>query len=77
MFFRDLGAKGQQYAELYELVQHAGNVLPRLYLLCTGGLCVSWWGGVVHVGVWLACACQIPVHRLLGHAGGGAGCTSG
>jgi vacuolar protein sorting-associated protein 35 len=29
-FFADERAKGRPYAELYELVQHAGNVLPRL-----------------------------------------------
>lgn len=29
--------KGHRIAELYELVQHCGNVLPRLYLLVTVG----------------------------------------
>ena len=29
--------RGRQMLELYELVQHAGNVLPRLYLLLTVG----------------------------------------
>lgn len=29
-FFSDERSKGRTYAELYELVQHAGNVLPRL-----------------------------------------------
>lgn len=29
-FFGDERGKGRTYAELYELVQHAGNVLPRL-----------------------------------------------
>jgi hypothetical protein len=29
-FFADEHAKGRTYSELYELVQHAGNVLPRL-----------------------------------------------
>lgn len=29
--------KGNRIAELYELVQHCGNVLPRLYLLVTVG----------------------------------------
>jgi len=29
--------KGRAFDELYELVQHAGNVLPRLYLMCTVG----------------------------------------
>eukprot|EP01091_Cochliopodium_minus_P020388 TRINITY_DN8892_c0_g1_i1.p1 TRINITY_DN8892_c0_g1~~TRINITY_DN8892_c0_g1_i1.p1 ORF type:complete len:782 (-),score=256.05 TRINITY_DN8892_c0_g1_i1:69-2414(-) len=28
---------GKRIAELYELVQYAGNILPRLYLLCTVG----------------------------------------
>jgi hypothetical protein len=28
---------GKSYAELYELVQYAGNILPRLYLLITVG----------------------------------------
>ena len=30
MFFREESKKGRSYADLYELVQHAGNVLPRL-----------------------------------------------
>jgi hypothetical protein len=30
MFFADEHSKGRSYADLYELVQHAGNVLPRL-----------------------------------------------
>ncbi|KAK9803789.1 hypothetical protein WJX73_008689 [Symbiochloris irregularis] len=38
-FFRDETKKGRSYADLYELVQHAGNVLPRLYLLCMVGAC--------------------------------------
>jgi vacuolar protein sorting-associated protein 35 len=29
-FFSEEHTKGRGYAELYELVQHAGNVLPRL-----------------------------------------------
>ncbi len=29
-FFSDERSKGRTFAELYELVQHAGNVLPRL-----------------------------------------------
>jgi vacuolar protein sorting-associated protein 35 len=28
---------GKRMAELYELVQYAGNILPRLYLLVTVG----------------------------------------
>lgn len=28
---------GKRIAELYELVQYAGNILPRMYLLCTVG----------------------------------------
>eukprot|EP00959_Pyramimonas_sp_CCMP1952_P239164 4998012-Pyramimonas_sp.AAC.1 len=36
-FFRDLAKLGRSIAELYELVQHAGNILPRLYLLVTVG----------------------------------------
>lgn len=31
-FFREERRKGRSYADLYELVQHAGNVLPRLYV---------------------------------------------
>ena len=30
IFFREEKKKGRSYADLYELVQHAGNVLPRL-----------------------------------------------
>ncbi|CAD5167323.1 unnamed protein product [Musa acuminata subsp. malaccensis] len=38
MFFREETARGTiSVIELYELVQHAGNILPRLYLLCTVG----------------------------------------
>jgi vacuolar protein sorting-associated protein 35 len=37
MFFRDEAVKGRSQGELYDLVQHAGNIVPRLYLLCTGG----------------------------------------
>ncbi|KAG2444706.1 hypothetical protein HXX76_001450 [Chlamydomonas incerta] len=36
-FFADERGKGRAYAELYELVQHAGNVLPRLYLMVAVG----------------------------------------
>mmetsp|Transcript_6795 Transcript_6795/g.19089 ORF Transcript_6795/g.19089 Transcript_6795/m.19089 type:complete len:835 (-) Transcript_6795:174-2678(-) len=38
MAFSEAVATGQRtYPELYEMVQHAGNVLPRLYLMCTVG----------------------------------------
>ncbi|KAJ3670146.1 hypothetical protein LUZ60_010470 [Juncus effusus] len=38
MFFREETSRGNcSVVDLYELVQHAGNVLPRLYLLCTVG----------------------------------------
>ncbi|KAL1199746.1 Vacuolar protein sorting-associated protein 35C [Cardamine amara subsp. amara] len=37
IFFREETGRGCSIAELYELVQHAGNILPRLYLLCTIG----------------------------------------
>ncbi|XP_072951157.1 vacuolar protein sorting-associated protein 35B-like isoform X2 [Typha angustifolia] len=38
MFFREESKRGNcSIIDLYELVQHAGNVLPRLYLLCTVG----------------------------------------
>ena len=39
VYFREQHSKGRPYVELYELVQHAGNVVPRLYLLCTVGAC--------------------------------------
>eukprot|EP00891_Asterochloris_glomerata_P001826 jgi/Astpho2/1826/e_gw1.00038.20.1_t len=39
IFFKEEHKKGRQYKDLYELVQHAGNVLPRMYLLCTVGSC--------------------------------------
>ncbi|KDD73497.1 vacuolar protein sorting-associated protein 35, partial [Helicosporidium sp. ATCC 50920] len=38
-FFAEERDKGRACGELYELVQHAGNVLPRLYLLCAAGAC--------------------------------------
>ncbi|CAN6457219.1 unnamed protein product [Victoria cruziana] len=37
MFFREEIKRGCSIVDLYELVQHAGNILPRLYLLCTVG----------------------------------------
>ncbi|KAI4339940.1 hypothetical protein MLD38_024823 [Melastoma candidum] len=37
MFFQDEKRHGVSVVDLYELVQHAGNILPRLYLLCTVG----------------------------------------
>ncbi|KAL5557482.1 hypothetical protein UlMin_039718 [Ulmus minor] len=37
MFFREETRRGCSIIDLYELVQHAGNILPRLYLLCTVG----------------------------------------
>nr|XP_016497860.1 PREDICTED: vacuolar protein sorting-associated protein 35B-like [Nicotiana tabacum] len=37
MFFREEDRHGCSVINLYELVQHAGNILPRLYLLCTVG----------------------------------------
>lgn len=36
-FFGDKSRHGRSCMELYELVQHAGNILPRLYLLVTVG----------------------------------------
>ena len=36
-FFGDPSRHGRTNLELYELVQHAGNILPRLYLLITVG----------------------------------------
>ena len=36
-FFASEQARGRRMLELYELVQHAGNVLPRLYLLLSVG----------------------------------------
>ncbi|KAI4316959.1 hypothetical protein L6164_024880 [Bauhinia variegata] len=37
IFFKDESRHGVSLVDLYELVQHAGNILPRLYLLCTMG----------------------------------------
>ncbi|KAH7286873.1 hypothetical protein KP509_32G026000 [Ceratopteris richardii] len=37
VFFKEETKRGCTNAYLYEEVQHAGNVLPRLYLLCTVG----------------------------------------
>ncbi|XVE87460.1 hypothetical protein DITRI_Ditri18aG0119200 [Diplodiscus trichospermus] len=37
MFFKEETRRGCSIIDLYELVQHAGNILPRLYLLCTVG----------------------------------------
>lgn len=37
MFFREENARGRRMKELYEVVQHAGNIVPRLYLMITVG----------------------------------------
>ncbi|KAL6993412.1 Vacuolar protein sorting-associated protein 35A [Sarracenia purpurea var. burkii] len=37
MFFMEETRRDCSIIDLYELVQHAGNILPRLYLLCTVG----------------------------------------
>ncbi|KAF3446803.1 hypothetical protein FNV43_RR11983 [Rhamnella rubrinervis] len=37
LFFKEESRHGVSIVDLYELVQHAGNILPRLYLLCTVG----------------------------------------
>ncbi|GLT44542.1 hypothetical protein SLA2020_184300 [Shorea laevis] len=37
IFFKEETRRGCSIINLYELVQHAGNILPRLYLLCTVG----------------------------------------
>ncbi|CAL5383437.1 unnamed protein product [Camellia sinensis] len=37
IFFKEEDKHGCTVSDLYELVQHAGNILPRLYLLCTVG----------------------------------------
>eukprot|EP00744_Colponema_vietnamica_P004664 GILI01006925.1.p1 GENE.GILI01006925.1~~GILI01006925.1.p1 ORF type:complete len:820 (-),score=293.42 GILI01006925.1:31-2424(-) len=36
-FFKDEHKRGRRMIDLYESVQHAGNILPRLYLLITVG----------------------------------------
>lgn len=36
-FFSDKGRHGRKMLDLYESVQHAGNILPRMYLLATVG----------------------------------------
>lgn len=36
-FLTDQFQQGKKLADLYELVQHAGNIIPRLYLLITVG----------------------------------------
>ncbi|KAL8430371.1 hypothetical protein Efla_001136 [Eimeria flavescens] len=37
-FFSDKTRHGRRLADLYETVQHAGNIVPRLYLLVTVGV---------------------------------------
>jgi vacuolar protein sorting-associated protein 35 len=37
-FFSDKSRHGRKLTEVYESVQHAGNILPRLYLLVTVGV---------------------------------------
>jgi len=38
IFLLDEFSKGRKVADLYELVQYAGNIIPRLYLLITVGV---------------------------------------
>ena len=38
MYLLDEFNRGRKLADLYELVQYAGNIIPRLYLLITVGL---------------------------------------
>lgn len=38
LYLLDEFQKGRKVADLYELVQYAGNIVPRLYLLITVGL---------------------------------------
>ncbi|XP_029109618.1 vacuolar protein sorting-associated protein 35-like isoform X1 [Scleropages formosus] len=38
IYLTDEFAKGRKVADLYELVQYAGNIIPRLYLLITVGV---------------------------------------
>jgi vacuolar protein sorting-associated protein 35 len=37
LFFADENKRGRRMQDLYEVVQHAGNIVPRLYLLITVG----------------------------------------
>lgn len=37
-FFSDKSRHGRRLSDLYETVQHAGNIVPRLYLLITVGV---------------------------------------
>ncbi|KAL0489745.1 vacuolar protein sorting protein VPS35 [Acrasis kona] len=37
MFFSEENKRGRRMQDLYEVVQHAGNIVPRLYLLITVG----------------------------------------
>ncbi|MBZ3872818.1 Vacuolar protein sorting-associated protein 35 [Sciurus carolinensis] len=38
VYLKDEFAKGRKVADLYELVQYAGNIIPRFYLLITVGI---------------------------------------
>lgn len=38
LYLLDEFQKGRKVGDLYELVQYAGNIVPRLYLLITVGL---------------------------------------
>ena len=38
LYLLDEFQKGRKVADLYELVQYAGNIVPRMYLLITVGL---------------------------------------
>ena len=68
-FFADPARHGRTNLELYELVQHAGNILPRLYLLvCVGSVYVKSGEGaakdVLKDLVEMAKGVQHPIHGL-------------
>ena len=68
-FFGEKDRHGKSNLELYELVQHAGNILPRLYLLITVGAVYikSKEGGakdVLRDLVEMAKGVQQPIHGL-------------
>jgi len=39
IYLLDEFSKGRKVADLYELVQYAGNIIPRLYVDCTITVC--------------------------------------
>lgn len=56
--------KGRKVPDLYELVQYAGNIVPRLYLLITVGLVYIKTNPSLNKSILKVCECsKLYFHR--------------